>query len=276
MKVLVTGANGYIGRYVVEELLKKNNEVIAVDVNFDGLNEKAKRMNVDIFSGNPDIYSELSEPDVCIHMAWRNGFVHNHMSHIEDFPKHYRFINDMVEGGLPHIVVMGSMHEVGYFEGAITEDSPCNPMSLYGVSKNALRQLVLMLAQNKNICAQWIRGYYITGDDLRNNSVFAKLTQAALDGKEEFPFTSGKNKYDFIDVKELAEQIVATAMQTEIDGIINCCSGEPVSLADKMEAFIKEHEFNIKLKYGAFPNRAYDSPAVWGDATKIKKIMGKS
>ena len=71
----------------------------------------------------------------------------------------------------------------------------------------------------------------------------------------------------------MARQISACVMQREVAGIINCCSGEPISLADKVESFIKEHGFDIKLDYGAFPDRAYDSPAVWGDAEKIQKIL---
>jgi hypothetical protein len=46
-------------------------------------------------------------------------------------------------------------------------------------------------------------------------------------------------------------------------------------LSDRVERFIKENNYNIKLEYGAFPDRPYDSPAVWGDATKINKIMSK-
>ena len=57
------------------------------------------------------------------------------------------------------------------------------------------------------------------------------------------------------------------------DGIINCCSGKPVALADKVEEFIKEHNFKIKLNYGAFPDRPYDSPAVWGSREKIDIIL---
>ena len=38
-------------------------------------------------------------------------------------------------------------------------------------------------------------------------------------------------------------------------------------------AFIKENNYNIKLNYGAFPDRPYDSLAVWGDNTKILQIM---
>ena len=273
MKILVTGANGYIGRYVVKELLRKGHEVIASDINYDGVDERAVRSDVNLFGGEEDIYERYGKPDVCIHLAWRNGFVHNDQSHIDDLPKHYEFIRNMLEGGLKHIVVMGSMHEVGYHEGAIDENTPCNPISLYAIAKNTLRQLTLLKAKENGAVCQWIRGYYILGDDLKNNSIFSKLTAAAKEGKKEFPFTSGKNKYDFMHVTELASQIAATATQTEVTGIINCCSGEPVSLGEKVESFINEHNFDIRLNYGAFPDRAYDSPAIWGDATKIKEIM---
>lgn len=273
MNILVTGANGYIGRYVVRNLLEKGQNVCAADLNFSEVDQRATRIEADIFNSGSDIFEQCGKPDVLIHMAWRNGFMHNHLSHIEDLPKHYEFLKNMIDGGLKHVVVMGSMHEVGYFEGAITENVPCNPSSLYGVSKNALRQMVLMYAQNSGVICQWIRGYYILGDDARNQSIFSKIIQAVKDGKKEFPFTSGKNKYDFMRVEDLAEQICAVALQTEVTGIINCCSGTPVSLGEKVESFIKENGYPITLKYGAFPDRPYDSPAVWGDDTKIRTIL---
>lgn len=274
-KVLVTGANGYIGRYVVECLLNAGMTVFASDFNFDGIDQRAKRVETPIFSGNSNIYKLMGEPDVCIHLAWRNGFVHNADSHIEDLPKHYTFLKNMIDGGLKQVVVMGSMHEVGYWEGAIDENTPTNPLSLYGIAKNALRQMIEMITKQKDVCFQWIRGYYIIGDDIKSNSIFSKIVQAEQDGKETFPFTSGKNLYDFISLEELAEEISCVAMQTEIDGIINCCSGEPMSLANRVEQFIEEHNYRIKLEYGAYPDRAYDSPGIWGDATKIKQIMNK-
>ena len=97
------------------------------------------------------------------------------------------------------------------------------------------------------------------------------LVRAA--GEKKFPFTTGKNKYDFIHVDELAKQIVAVLMQEKVGGIINCCSGKAVSLAEQVEKFIKINQLNIELEYGKFPDREYDSPAVWGDNTKIKKIL---
>lgn len=274
-KFLVTGAGGYIGRYVVKNLLDMGNEVIASDLHYDGVDERAIRSDTNLFSGDADIYNQYGKPDVCIHLAWRNGFVHNHDSHILDIPNHYLFLKHMMEGGLKHVVVMGSMHEIGYWEGPIKEDTPANPSSNYGIAKNALRQMVTLLAAQNNVCLQWLRGYYILGDDLKNSSIFTKITELEQEGKPTFPFNSGKNKYDFITVEELAKQIATVASQEEINGVVNCCTGNPVSLADKVEEFIEEHHFKIKPEYGAFPDRPYDSPGVWGDPEKINQIMRK-
>lgn len=272
-KFLVTGANGYIGRYVVKNLLDMGNTVVASDLSYDGVDERALRTDVQLFSGDEDIYEQFGRPDVCIHLAWRNGFVHNADSHILDLPDHYKFIKNMIDGGLKHIVVMGSMHEIGYWEGPIEEDTPANPSSNYGIAKNALRQMTTLIAKTKGVCMQWTRGYYILGDDLKNSSVFTKITKLEQEGRATFPFNSGKNKYDFITVEGLAEQIAAVASQEEVTGVINCCTGKPAALADKVEEFIEEHHFKIRPEYGAFPDRPYDSPGVWGDPEKIQKIM---
>lgn len=272
-KVLVTGAGGYLGRHVVKSLLDSGAEVIAADLVEPQVDARATCVVTNIFDGDEDLYSELGDPDVLVHLAWRNGFKHDDESHLEDFPKHYFFLSNMLSSGLDQMVVMGTMHEVGYHEGAITEETPCSPASLYGISKNSLRRATELAAARAGAVFQWIRAFYIVGDDKFSNSIFAKLLSAADEGIREFPFTTGSNLYDFISVQELADQIAAVAMQHEVTGIINACSGEPMSLADRVEKYIVENELDIKLKYGAFPDREYDSPGVWGDPTKIDRIM---
>lgn len=272
-RVLVTGANGYLGKHVVKSLLDLGHEVLAADVRFDGMDERAIQIIEPIFSEKPDLYKKLGEPDVCIHLAWRDGFSHGSNAHMQDLSKHYMFIKTMLDGGLKQIVAMGSMHEIGYWEGAVTEDTPTNPMSQYGIAKDALRRSLTLLVKNyDDVVFQWIRGYYITGDDKLNHSIFARIMQLEEEGAATFPFTSGKCKYDFIDVKDMAKDIAYTGLQTEIVGVINCCSGNPVSLADKVMNFVTTKGYKIRPEYGAFPDRPYDSPAIWGDATKINAI----
>ena len=165
------------------------------------------------------------------------------------------------------------MHEVGYWEGEINEATPTHPRSMYGIAKNALREAARLEVQKAGCTFQWLRPYYILGDDERNNSIFTKILRWAAEGKTTFPFSSGTNRYDFIDVRELAEQIAAASLQTEVTGSIECCSGLPMLLRDKVEAFIATHGLSIRPEYGAFPERPYDSPAVWGSTEKVNLIL---
>lgn len=272
MKILVTGANGYIGSKLVTRLLNMGNEVVAADLSNDHIDRRANFVKADIF-GELDFYNLFEKPDVCIHLAWRDGFIHNSMNHINDLARHFNFIKKMVDSGLKQIAIMGSMHEVGYHEGAIDENTQCRPKTFYGISKNALREMVESYLVGKKCIFQWLRGYYIFGSDLFGNSIFVKIKKAALEGQKLFPFTMGKNKFDFISVDDLCNQIAQTVTQKEIKGIINICSGEPVSLSEKIEWYIKENKLDIKLDYGKFKERATESPCIYGDNSKITQII---
>lgn len=272
MKILVTGANGYLGQGVVKSILDQGAEVIAADFKCDHVDSRARSIACNLFEVK-DPYEYFGEPDVLLHLAWRDGFVHNSDAHLTDLPKHYSFIKSVMDGGIKRVAVMGSMHEIGFFEGSINENTPCHPMTLYGIGKNALREAVELLAKQHNISYQWLRGYYIVGNSEYGNSIFSKITAAEKAGKVEFPFTLGQNQYDFLNYVDFCNQVAAAVIQDSVIGIINISSGKPEKLADRVEQFIKENGYKIKLKYGAFPDRPYDSKAVWGDDRKIRLIM---
>lgn len=272
MKILVTGANGYLGQGIVKHILDNGNQVVAADFTIDNVDERADRRACNLFEiDNP--YEFFGEPDALLHLAWRDGFVHYSDAHIEDLPKHYEFIKTFAESNVKKLAVMGSMHEIGFFEGSINEDTPCNPTTPYGIAKNALRQLTEMLCKQKEKEYMWLRGYYIVGNSQYGSSIFSKITAAVREGKKEFPFTMGQNQFDFVDYEVFCEQVARAVGQDKILGVINISSGQPEKLADRVERFIKENDYDINLKYGAFPDRPYDSKAVWGDGKKIQSIM---
>ena len=272
MRILVTGANGYLGQGIVKAILDGGNEVIATDFACANVDKRANMMPCNLFEIEKP-FEYFGKPDALLHLAWRDGFVHYSDAHVDDLPKHFSFIKSMAESGAKQIAVMGSMHEIGFYEGSVNENTPCHPTTPYGISKNALRELTQMLCKQKNIVFQWLRGYYIVGNSKYGSSIFSKITAAVETGKKEFPFTLGQNQYDFIDYPDFCVQVAAAVSQQKEQGIINICSGRPEKLAHRVERFIKENNYDIELQYGVFPDRPYDSKAIWGDNSKIEKIM---
>ena len=272
MKILVTGANGYLGQGIVNRILDGGNDVVAADFAVDHVDSRADARVCDLFDIE-DPYNYFDQPDVLLHLAWRDGFVHYSDAHINDLPNHYTFIKKFADSNVRMIACMGSMHEIGFYEGSIKEDTPCNPVTPYGIGKNGLRMLTKMLCEQKKKEFLWLRGYYIVGNSQYGSSIFSKITIAENEGKKEFPFTMGQNQFDFIDYEDFCEQVAGAVSQNRILGIVNVCSGYPEKLADRVERFIKDNGYKIKLKYGAFPDRPYDSKAVWGDGLKITQIM---
>ena len=271
MRVVVTGANGYIGMHVVRALLRRNIDVIAWDIATDRIPPGVTCLREDLFSAK-----EFPECDVLLHLAWRDGFKHNAPSHALDLSQHFSFIRRILSSTkCRHVAVMGTMHEIGYHTGMITETTPCSPTTLYAIAKHSLRQLLQnwMPTEFPEATLQWLRTFYLYGDDVHNHSVFTKILQADVNGQKTFPFVTGNNAYDFLDIYTLADMIVATISQTEIAGIIHLCSGKAVSLRERAESFIKENGLSIRLQLGVYPDRPYDSPCSYGDPTKINAIL---
>ena len=263
MKIAVTGANGYLGTGVVGELIARGHDVVAIDRTLERVPASAKCIQASLFDMmNP--YAEMGEPDIVVHLAWRDGFKHNSDAHMDDLPLHIEFVRKLSKSPLKRLAVMGSMHEIGYFEGGIRSGTPCNPQSMYGIAKNALRQSATLICNEADIELQWLRGYYIVDNTPYGSSIFSKICKAAADGKRSFPFTMGQCQYDFLDYGDFCSLVADVITGAKGGGVYNISSGHPEKLADRVERFIAENGLKIELDYGAFPDRPYDSPAVWG------------
>ncbi|HEX8678274.1 MAG TPA: NAD-dependent epimerase/dehydratase family protein, partial [Segetibacter sp.] len=106
-KILVTGASGFIGNYVIEELLRNNYSVIASSANPDNIEEKAWLTQVNYipfnlhdYSTNTNYYSFFDKPDLLIHLAWEGLPNYKALFHFEDnLPRHYSFLKNMITNG---------------------------------------------------------------------------------------------------------------------------------------------------------------------------------
>lgn len=277
MRVAITGGNGYIGRNLTKFLIKEGHEVVIVsrtgDANLKFAEEGIDNVIFDILEPfDTDPYLLLGKPDILVHLAWKDGFAHDSLSHIRDITGHLRFLESLFESGLKHVAVSGSMHEIGYFVGEVDENTATNPKNSYGIAKDFLRRSLELLCKQYSVTYQWLRIFYIYGDDEFNNSIFTKLLKANNEGKSHFDLNIAELLYDFIHIDELVHQITLVITQSKINGIINCCTNEPISLKTMVENFVKMNDLNLKINYGAYPLRPYDSRALWGSNKKLNLI----
>lgn len=63
-------------------------------------------------------------------------------------------------------------------------------------------------------------------------------------------------------------------IQKNVEGVVNYCSGEPISVRRLVETYISEHGANISLNLGYYPYPNYEPMAFWDDTTKLRKIIG--
>lgn len=280
-KVLVTGATGFIGNYVINELLSKGCEVIATSTNV----QKAKSSTwyngvdyipFDLRSQEPgvDYFSFFKKPDVLIHLAWEGLPNYKSTFHLEEsLPLHFSFLSNLVHYGLPDLTVTGTCFEYGMQEGPLTEEMLAKPANAYAIAKDSLRRQLTQLQAKAFFEFKWIRLFYMYGKGQSPNSLFSQLLDSIEKDVKVFNMSPGDQLRDFLDVKTVAAYIAVIALQNKVTGIINCCSGKPVEVKRFVSDFFRESNKNIELNLGYYPYSDVEPRNFWGDTKKLKTIL---
>ncbi len=279
MKVLVTGATGFIGNYVIEQLLEQGYTVIATSTNIELAKQKSWFEKViyvpyKIFQPKENLYEFFKCPDVLIHLAWEGLPNYKELFHIEkNLWDNYSFIKELVVGGLKNITVIGTCFEYGMVEGCLKEDMITNPANPYAIAKDSLRKFLNELKVKHNFNFKWVRLFYMYGEGQSPKSIIPQLQQALKNGDEQFNMSKGDQLRDYLSIEEVARNIYKIALQTNVEGIINCCSGKPIKLQDFIQDYLSKINKSIKLNLGYYPYSDVEPFAFWGDDTKLKSIL---
>ncbi len=281
MKVLVTGATGFIGNYVVEELLQNNCTVIATSSNQQkaagaGWFNMVNYIPFDLshFDDSVDYYTFFEKPDILIHLAWEGLPNFKSSFHEEvNLPRHLSFLTNLLRNGLSDLTVAGTCFEYGMQQGSLREDMDTLPDNSYGKAKDALRKGLEDCSKKHTFSFKWARLFYMYGKGQNPNSLLSQLDKALANGEEVFNMSGGEQVRDFLPVEKVAENIVKIASQKKVDGIINNCSGEPVTVKDFVESYLKKTNKNISLNLGYYPYPDYEPMKFWGDRNKLNKII---
>ncbi len=155
MNILVTGSTGFIGNYVVEELLKYNFDVIASGIRLkkeihpDWL-DKVTYIKADLNESRKDWFSFFEKPDMLIHLSWEGLPNYKELFHLErNLPNNYFFLKNMVENGCKKVAVTGTCFEYGIQSGALKEDLETKPDNPYALAKDCLRKFLEQLQKKE-------------------------------------------------------------------------------------------------------------------------------
>lgn len=278
MKILVTGATGFVGNHVVNELLKYNHHIIATaksdpDLKSNNWFGKVEFIKCDLNS-EIDFFNYFHNPDAVIHLAWEGLPNYKELFHIEkNLPNNVYFLNNLIKSGLKDLTVSGTCLEYGMLIGCLEESMNVEPHIPYSIAKDTLRKYLEELESQFDFNLKWLRLFYIYGTGQNENSIFSQLDRAIKNKDKVFNMSAGEQLRDYLPVEKVAEIIVKTSLQNETTGIINCCSGKPVSIKKMVEDYLAKNNYPINLNLGYYPYNDYEPLEFWGSTEKLKKII---
>src|SRR5277367_579709 len=168
-KILVTGATGFIGDYVIKYLLNKNYQVIATSLSESNARKKdwfeaVTYISFDLkdIDANENYYSFFQQPDLLIHLAWEGLPNYKSEFHTEkNLPLQSAFLKNLITKGLKDITVTGTCVEYGMQEGCLNENIQVHPTNPYSIAKNRLREYLEQLQKHNLFSLKWVRLFYL-------------------------------------------------------------------------------------------------------------------
>jgi nucleoside-diphosphate-sugar epimerase len=280
MKVALTGATGFIGRHVLLQLEARSlTPTIVVRPTSAPPTSVAQHPTVRMDMHDPpdNAFELLGAPDVLIHLAWAGLPNYKSLHHFEqELPAQYRFLKQLVAGGLKNIVVTGTCFEYGMQSGALNEHMETRPTNPYGFAKDALRRQLYYLKNETPFRLTWARLFYMYGPGQSRSSLWPQLEQAVARGDEEFNLSGGQQLRDYLPVADVAKSLVSLAVNNRDHGVVNVCSGAPISVRELVECWARQHAWSIKLNFGYYPYPDYEPMEFWGDRQKLDHCLSSS
>lgn len=277
MKVAVTGAGGFIGQHVLVELESRSVVATAVVRPSSAASPSLAKHTtalMDLQNPPPNAFELMGAPDVLIHLAWSGLPNYKSLYHFEqELPAQYRFLKGLIQFGLKNLVVTGTCFEYGMQSGPLREEMEARPANPYGFAKDILRRQLEYLKSDQPFTLTWARLFYVYGDGQAENSLLPQLKGAVERGDKVFNMSGGEQLRDYLPITEVAKCLVSLAMGNRDNGIVNVCSGRPMSVRKLVEGWIEENGWSIELNLGYYPYPDYEPMAFWGERHKLDRCL---
>lgn len=270
-KLLITGGTGFIGKNVIEELLKKGYEVHSlVYPPFSPIQNNLYQYEINLLDlESVNKFFKKHKFKKLIHLAWYVGKgCHSSDLNLDWTLATLNLLKAFKEQGGEVFLGAGTVSEYEYKYGYLLENStPTSPQTLYGECKNSIYKIAKVYCKQNNIKFKWPRIFNLYGPNEKEQRLMPSVINSCL--KDEDVKVSDCLKYqDYLHVKDTAKGIVSV-LESDIEDAVNICSGSPIQLREIVNKITKYTAFNGKILWGSIP-AAFGDELVVGNNEKLK------
>ncbi|MCX6124389.1 MAG: NAD(P)-dependent oxidoreductase [Proteobacteria bacterium] len=274
-RVLVTGANGYIGKYCVPFLIKSGFKVFAVSSQREGLDsDGVEWLKTDLLKESLLSILIKTKPSHCLHLAWyaEHGKFWTSPLNSEWARASKQLLADFFASGGTRFVSSGSCAEyswTGHCEEGVTLEVPG---TLYGQCKKEFSDYVLMYARQSQVSCAVGRVFFLYGPGEPKNRLVPAMINSFLNNTSP-RCSDGEQLRDFMSVEDVAAGLVEL-LKSKVNGVVNIASGAPMTVKSLVQEIAHLTDSKVPILFGSVPRPVGDPDVLTASTQRLNSEVG--
>jgi UDP-glucuronate decarboxylase len=277
MRVLVTGASGFIGSHVVRTLVAAGHQIAFISRTTQDRLWRLQDISSGVvyIPGNLDDLASIKptllawQPEACVHLAWytQPGRYLEAEDNLTSLSNAISLVQFLAQAGCRKFIGVGSCAEYDTDRRYLQESSPTRPATLYAAAKLSFYLLGQQMTRSLDMDFVWARIFNLYGpfEDAR------RVVPAAIQTlwrQENFPATTGQQVRDYLHVEDIALAFCHLVEQ-KIDGIFNIASNKPVRVRTLLESVGQQMGTPELIRFGELGDREWEPSFICGDNRRL-------
>jgi nucleoside-diphosphate-sugar epimerase len=277
--VLVTGASGFVGLPLLEQLVRAGDEVHALSTRARPPKLPGVRWHRGDLADRDAIERLIEEltPERLVHLAWytAHGRFWRAAENLLWVQWSLQLLHAFVRNGGRRLLLLGTCAEYDWSSvvGPLNEfTSPVAPTTLYGVAKDALHRVAHAYAEQEGVELAWGRLFFLYGPREAPGRLIPSVIRSLLAG-EPVATGSGQQVRDFMYVEDVAGAVVAL-LHSPVVGAVNIGSGEAMTVGELLELIVGLVGHPELVRHGALPDRPGEPRRLLADVARLHEEVG--